>query len=135
MKELRSQLGMCETEKEEEKRWEDPKGSERKEKEWGNGKRGKGKGKWINIEEKEKRSEGMKIIGKGGAEAAKGKEEWRGKPYRAVEEDGYWWVPISNEEWAEWHEKETFRCKEGGWWTKMSNDRYEEWQYMRDRRG
>merc|ERR1711888_258095 len=129
-----SQLGTGEAEKAEDKHCEDPKGSERKEKEWGSGKWGKGKGKRFSVEEKDKRNEGMKIIGKGGAEAVKEKEERRGKPYRTVEEDGYWWVPISNEEWTEWHEKETYRCKEGGWWTKMRNDRYEEWQYMREQK-
>ena len=100
----------------------------------GRGKWGKGRGKRCNIEEKEKKDEGMKIIGKGGAEVAKGKEEWRGKPYRSGDEDGFWWVPISNEEWTEWRGGETFRCKEGGWWTKMGGDRYGEWQDMRDRR-
>ena len=135
MKELHSQLGTGEADKEEDKHGEDLKGSERKEKEWGMGKWAKGKGKWLNVEVKDKREEAMKTIGKGGTEAVREKEEWRGKPYRTAEEDGYWWVPISNEEWTEWHEKETFRCKEGGWWTKMRNDRYEEWQDMRDRRG
>ena len=135
MKELHSQLGTGEADKEEDKHGEDLKRSEGKEKEWGGGKWGKGKGKWWNVEEREKKSEATKVIGKGGADAVREKEEWRGKPYRTAEEDGYWWVPISNEEWTEWHEKETFRCKEGGWWTKMRNDRYEEWQDMRDRRG
>ena len=89
----------------------------------------------MNFEEKEKKNEGKKSEEKGGAEVAKGKEERRGKPYRAVEEDGFWWVPISNDEWAEWREKETFRCKEGGRWTKMSDERYQEWQFMRDLKG
>ena len=71
---------------------------------------------------------------KGGVEEAKGKEEWRGKPYRA-EEDGFWWAPIRNEEWAEWREKETYRCKEGGWWTKMPEERYMSWQFMQDLKG
>ena len=95
---------------------------------------GKGKGKRLIMEEREKNVE-KKTEGKGGAGAVKGKEEWRGKPYRVVEEDGFWWVPISHEEWGERRGKETYRCKEGGWWTKMQDDKFEEWQFMRDRRG
>ena len=92
-------------------------------------------GKWFNIEEKEKKDEEKKNEEKGGAEVAKGKEDWRGKPYRVVEEDGFWWAPISHEEWGEWRGKETYRRKEGGWRAKMQDDKFEEWQFMRDRRG
>ena len=94
----------------------------------------KGKGKWQIIEEKE-RSVEKKSEEKGGEEVVKGKEEWRGKPYRAEEEDGFWWAPISNDEWAEWREKDTFRCKEGGRWTKMPDERYQAWQFMRGLKG
>ena len=134
MKESQTPLKIGETGNGKGKCWEEQKGSERKGRERGNGKWGKGRGKWINFEEKEKNEEKKKAE-KGVVEVAKGKEEWRGKPYRAVEEDGFWWAPISNDEWAEWREKETFRCKEGGWWTKMPDERYEVWQFMRDRRG
>merc|ERR1711964_744696 len=85
MKELQTQLKIGEAENGKGKRWDEKKGSEREERERGNGKWGKGRGKWLNFEEKEKKNEE-----KGGVEVAKGKEEWRGKPYRAVEEDGFW---------------------------------------------
>ena len=127
---MQTQLKIGETENGKGKRWEEQKGSEKKEGKWG-----KGRGKRFNIEEKEKKIDEKRNDEKGGVEALKGKEEWRGKPYRAVEEDGFWRAPISHEEWGEWRGKETFRCKEGGWWTRMGNDRYEEWLDMRDRRG
>ena len=131
MKELRAQL-VGEKENAKGKSREEGKGCERKEKDSGYGRAGKNTGKWLVIEGKEADVE-KKPEEKGGGEEIKGKEEWRGKPYRA--EDGFWWVPIRNEEWAEWREKETFRCKEGGWWTKMPEERYMSWQFVRDLKG
>ena len=111
MKELQAQLVIGEKENGKGKSREERKGSERKEKDCGYGKRGKGRGKWLSVEEKVKNGK-KETEEKGEVEVVKGKEERRGKPYRAVDEDGFWWAPISNDEWSEWREKETFRCKE-----------------------
>merc|ERR1711964_937114 len=53
MEELQAQLVVGEKENGKGKSREERKGSERKEKDWGYGKWGKGRGKWLNFEEKE----------------------------------------------------------------------------------
>ena len=131
MKELRAQL-VGENENVKGRCREEGKGSEKKEKDCGYGNLGKCQGKRLIIEEKETNVE-KKPEEKGGVDVVKGEEEWRGKPYRA--EDGFWRVPINNDEWAERREKETYRCKEGGWWTKTPEERYMAWQFLRDLKG
>ena len=150
MKELRTQFTGGNTYLKGKRRGEE-KGREKKEKDSGFGKAGKSKGEWQIIEGKEGRdtegseagasllqkeeeaSEEKKTEEKGGEKETKGKEAWRGKAYR--EDDEFWRVPISNDEWGEGREKETFRCKEGGWWTKMPEERFMAWQFMRDLKG